>query len=114
MTEERKLTPKRLAEIDDFIAAVDERTSLRAGPTPVKDALHDLRNHTKAVEEEYLREREQWEMAQGDWEAENVWLREWLEGIRDFEPHDEVAFDEFAYKRLLEAIRDAASSALEG
>jgi hypothetical protein len=36
-----------------------------------------------------------------------------LKAIRDYEPHAEVAYDEFAYKRLMQAYRNAAIAAME-
>ena len=40
-------------------------------------------------------------------------LRGCLEAIRDYEP-SEIAYDEFAYKRMVESYRDAAEAGLSG
>lgn len=37
--------------------------------------------------------------------------RRWLRGIKQFAP-DEICYDEFAYKRLIDSYRDAARKAL--
>ena len=56
MTE--RVTPERLAEIDDFILTLEGRTSIRSGPTPLKNALHDLRGHVIVIDAQRARLRE--------------------------------------------------------
>lgn len=45
-------------------------------------------------------------------EAERDRLRDALEAIYDFEPHSEVVYDEFAYRRVVAALQEAAGAAL--